>query len=77
MQTNIKQDYCSYDNQLMYSMGPGLYKINTPGNDQNVCSQDITPDPYFRYQKYGYATCPMGTIVFVYCSLLSYKITRH
>ena len=42
MQTNIKQDYCSYDNQLMYSMGPGLYKINTPGNDQNVCSQDIT-----------------------------------
>ena len=49
MQTNIKQDYCSYDNQLMYSMGPGLYKINTPGNDQNVCSQDITPDPYFRY----------------------------
>jgi hypothetical protein len=78
MQTNIKQDYCSYDNQLMYSMGPGLYKINTPGNDQNVCSQDITPDPYFRYQKYGYATCPMGTNVMDESELkgLNYKNTH-
>ena len=61
MQTNIRQDYCSYDNKLMNSMGPGLYHINTPCNDKNECSQDITPDPYYRYQKYGYATCPTGT----------------
>lgn len=61
MQTNIRQDYCSYDNKLMDSMGPGLYHINTPCNDKNDCSQDITPDPYYRYQKYGYATCPTGT----------------
>ena len=63
MQTNIRQDYCSYDQQLKKSMGPGLYHINTPCNDPNVCSQDITPDPYYRYQKYGYATCHLGTNV--------------
>ncbi len=63
MQTNIRQDYCSYDQQIKKSMGPGLYHLNTPCNDQNVCSQDITPDPYYRYQKYGYATCPSGTNV--------------
>ena len=61
MQTNIRQDYCSYEQQIKKSMGPGLYHINTPCNDPNVCSQDITPDPYLRYQKYGYATCSLGT----------------
>jgi hypothetical protein len=63
MQTNIRQDYCSYDQQIKKSMGPGLYHINTPCNDPTACSQDITPDPYYRYQKYGYATCPSGTNV--------------
>jgi len=63
MQTNIRQDYCSYDQQIKKSMGPGLYHLNTPCNDPNACSQDITPDPYYRYQKYGYATCPSGTNV--------------
>lgn len=63
MQTNISQDYCSYDEQIKKSMGPGLYHINTPCNDPNACSQDINPDPYNRYQKYGYATCPSGTNV--------------
>ena len=60
MQSSIKQDECSYDEQLMRSMGPGLYTINTPGNDCMPCGQDITPDPYYRYQKYGSATCPPG-----------------
>jgi hypothetical protein len=63
MQTNIRQDYCSYDQQIKKSMGPGLYHINTPCNDPTACSQDINPDPYNRYQKYGYATCPSGTNV--------------
>ena len=61
MQSSIKNDECSYEEQLMRSMGPGLYTLNTYGNDCKPCAQDISPDPYFRYQKYGSKTCPPGT----------------
>ena len=37
MQTNIRQDYCSYEQQIKKSMGPGLYC--TPYNDPNAYSR--------------------------------------
>lgn len=61
MQSSIRQEECSYQEQLMRSMGPGLYSINTPGNDCTPCAMDVPPDPYSRYQRYGSATCPPGT----------------
>jgi hypothetical protein len=60
MLSSVKNDECSYNEQIFRSMGPGLYNLNTYGNDCEPCSQHITPDPYIRYQKYGSKTCPPG-----------------
>lgn len=61
--TRLNYDPCSYKEQLKRATAPGLYMVNTPGNDCRECSQDVPADPFLRYQKYGAAMCPPGKAV--------------
>lgn len=61
--TRLNYDPCSYSEKLSRSTGPGVYMINTPGNDCRECSQDVPPDPYLRYQQFGAASCPPGSAI--------------
>lgn len=58
---SLRKDSCSYQEQLRRSVGPGMYVLDTPGNDCGAdCNRDIPADPYLRYQKYGSSACPPG-----------------
>lgn len=62
--THFKTDSCSYQEQLRRSIGPGMYSLNTPGNDCGPeCQRDIPADPYIRYQTFGPGACPPGRAV--------------
>lgn len=37
--------------------------INTPANDCQPCAQDVSGDPYYRYQSWGPNICPPGFAV--------------
>ena len=79
MQTSVRQDGCTYDEQLMRSMYAGLYQVNTPSNDCTYdCSRELNPDPYYRFQKYGNSSCPYSNSVDDESSLrrLNYKLSN-
>ena len=79
MQASIRQDGCSDNEQLMRSMGPGLYTVNTPSNDcYHECTRELNPDPYLRFQKYGNSSCPFNNSVDDESSLrrLEYKLSN-
>lgn len=61
--TSLQYDSCTYEEKLRRSVGPGLYMVNTPSNDCQPCAQDITGDPYYRFQAWGANTCPPGSAV--------------
>jgi hypothetical protein len=62
--TSLGYDECSYKEKLRVSVGPGMYMLGTPGNDDVYpCSQDISVDPYMRYQHWGAGTCAPGSAV--------------
>jgi hypothetical protein len=51
---------CSYDEKLRVSVGPGMYKLTTPANDENACGRDIPADPSLRWQSWGPGFCAPG-----------------
>jgi len=57
--TRMKYDNSSYQEQLLRSIYPGSYQLNTPFNDCDDCSQNIPNDPFIRYQNYGHNLCSM------------------
>jgi hypothetical protein len=63
--TQFRTDSCSYKEQLKRSIGPGMYALNTPGNDcsGDDCNRDIPADPFLRFQTYGPGACPPGKAV--------------
>lgn len=76
--TGPKHDPCSYDEKLRRSVGPGMYMLMTPANDDMSCSRDIPADPFLRYQAKGPGACPPGKAVDDGSELLglNYKMTQ-
>jgi len=61
---SLQTDSCTYKEKLRRSIGPGMYKLNTPANDcASPCGQDIPADPYYRFQQWGPSTCAPGKAV--------------
>lgn len=77
-QTSLKQDACSYTEQLRRSVGPGMYMLSVPANDCGPCGKDIPADPSLRYQAWGPGFCTPGSAVDVGSELLgmNYKATK-
>lgn len=76
---SLGYDSCSYTEKLRSSVGPGMYMLTTPGNDDIApCSQDIPADPYMRYQHWGAGTCYPGSAVDDSSELLGlpYKLSK-
>lgn len=76
---SLGYDSCSYNEKLRSSVGPGMYMLTTPGNDDIApCSQDIPADPYLRYQHWGAGTCTPGAAVDDGSELLGlrYKLSK-
>lgn len=69
-QVSLRQDSCSYKEQLRRSIGPGMYMLSTPANDCGVCGQDVPADPYLRWQSWGPGFCQPGQTVDVGSELL-------
>ena len=61
--TRMRYDKSSYQEQLERSIFPGVYKLVTPHNDCDDCSQYAPNDPHIRYQSYGHHTCSMKKAV--------------
>lgn len=61
--TRMRYDKSSYQEQLERSIFPGVYKLVTPHNDCDDCSQYMPNDPEIRYQQYGHHTCTMKKAV--------------
>ena len=61
--TRLNYDSCSYKEKLRRAVGPGLYQLDVPSNDCEVCYRDIPADPSLRYQNYGHNTCSMKSAV--------------
>lgn len=61
--TSLQQDSCTYQEKIRRSTGPGTYMINTPANDCYPCAQDVSGDPYLRFQHWGPNTCAPGFAV--------------
>jgi hypothetical protein len=59
----LNYDSCSYKEKLRRAVGPGLYQLDVPSNDCEVCYRDITADTSLRYQNYGHNTCSMKSEV--------------
>lgn len=76
--TGPKHDPCSYDEKLRRSVGPGMYMLTTPANDEATCSRDVPADPFLRYQAWGPNACPPGKAVEDGSELLglNYKISQ-
>lgn len=60
---SLQQDSCTYQEKLRRSIGPGMYMLNTPANDCTICAQDVSADPYLRFQSWGPGTCAPGSAV--------------
>jgi len=61
---SLGYDSCSYNEKLRTSVGPGMYMLGTPANDEVApCSRDIPVDPYMRYQHWGPGMCVPGSAV--------------
>jgi hypothetical protein len=77
-QSSLRQDSCSYMEQLRRSTGPGMYMLSTPANDCAPCGQDIPADPYLRVQAWGPGFCPVGENVDVGSELrgLNYRNSK-
>jgi len=77
-QTSLKQDACSYTEQLRRSIGPGMYMLSVPANDCGPCGKDIPADPSLRYQAWGPGFCKPGSAVDVGSELLglNYKASK-
>jgi hypothetical protein len=58
-----KTDSCSPDEKLRVSVGPGMYKLTTPANDNSSCGKDIPADPSRRWQAWGPGFCAPGSAV--------------
>lgn len=58
-----KIDSCSPDEKLRVSVGPGMYKLTTPANDDSSCGKDIPADPSLRWQAWGPGFCSPGASV--------------
>lgn len=56
----VKTDSCSPDEKLRVSVGPGMYNLTTPANDDSSCGRDIPADPSLRWQQWGPGFCPPG-----------------
>lgn len=71
-------DGCSYQEKLRQSVGPGMYMLMTPDNDDSVCARDAPHDPYMRYQAWGRGTCAPGAPVDDGSELLglNYKMSK-
>jgi len=61
--TRMRYDTSSYQEQLERSIYPGVYRLITPHNDCDNCSQYVPNDPEIRYQNYGHHTCSMKKAV--------------
>jgi hypothetical protein len=61
--TRLKYDTSSYQEQLVRSIYPGAYQLNTPYNDCKDCDEYVPNDPFIRYQNYGHNTCSMKKAV--------------
>lgn len=61
--TRLNYDSCSYTEKLKRTIGPGLYKLNTPFNDCSKCGPILPDDPSLRYQSYGPNTCTIKSTV--------------
>jgi hypothetical protein len=59
-QASLRQDSCSYMEQLRRSTGPGMYMLGTPANDCAPCGRDIPADPYLRWSSWGPGFCQPG-----------------
>jgi len=77
-QTSLRQDSCTYQEQLRRSIGPGMYMLSTPANDCGTCGKDIPADPSLRYQAWGPGICRPGSTVDVGSELLglNYKASK-
>ena len=62
-QSSLRQDSCSYMEQLRRSTGPGMYQLTTPANDCGPCGRDVPVDPYLRWQSWGPGFCQPGETV--------------
>lgn len=60
---SLQQDSCTYQEKLRRSIGPGMYMLGTPANDCTTCGQDVSADPYYRFQAWGPSTCVPGSAV--------------
>lgn len=74
---SLRQDSCSYKEQLKRSVGPGMYMLATPPSDCSDCGRDIPNDPHIRWQNWGPGFCDFGSTVDVGSELkgLNYKNT--
>lgn len=54
---------CSRDEKLRVSVGPGMYHLTTPANDNSSCGRDIPADPSLRWQSWGPGFCAPGASV--------------
>jgi len=74
---SLRQDACSYEEQLKRSIGPGMYMLSTPPNDCSDCGRDVPNDPHIRWQNWGPGFCEFGATVDVGSELrgLNYKNT--
>ena len=77
-QSSLRQDSCSYMEQLRRSVGPGMYMLATPANDCSPCGRDIPADPYLRWQSWGPGFCQPGENVDVGSELrgLNYRNSK-
>lgn len=77
-QVSLRQDSCSYKEQLRQSVGPGMYMLSMPANDCGGCGKDIPADPYLRWQSWGPGFCQPGAAVDTGSELLglNYKATK-
>lgn len=68
---SLYYDNCTYNQRLSESEGPGLYKMETPGNVDKICLSD---DPYIRPQYMGSKHMPGSHLIDVDSELMN--ITR-
>jgi len=76
--TSLRSDGCTYQEKLRASIGPGVYSLNRPANDCGACAQDISSDPYMRWQAWGPGFCAPGSTIDDNSELLglNYKASR-
>ncbi len=65
--SRLPYDTCSYEYQLAYTTGPGMYQLVTPNN---VCEPCHASDPYIRLQSQGVSICKNTSLVDVDSELI-------